>query len=304
MRLIALISWYDEPLPALAACLTSLRRAAGVDHVVALDGRYALFPGDAYLSPTEQSVAIDFGCRDLGMDLTLLAPDSGPWPGEPEKRTALFAAGLEVAEPGDWFLVMDADQVVTRWPEGVREELDSSPHETGDVTFHDETLAQTGGMADFPTDFPMRILFRAQEVRVEEHHARYLSADGRILWSGRQSEVHVPGADLTAAVTIDHRPMVRPTERQLAKSVYYTTRDELGVERGRCDECQEREATQKVRGRWRLSKDFRGRIIGEILELCDACAADRAEKDRRRLIIMGKDPDRPLSINEHYGHVR
>ena len=44
-RVIALLSWFDEPPVSLVTCLQALAEA-GTDHVVALDGRYALYPAD------------------------------------------------------------------------------------------------------------------------------------------------------------------------------------------------------------------------------------------------------------------
>jgi hypothetical protein len=45
MSVVGLISWWDESPTWLAASITSLGRFC--DHVVALDGRYALYPDRA-----------------------------------------------------------------------------------------------------------------------------------------------------------------------------------------------------------------------------------------------------------------
>jgi hypothetical protein len=113
-RIIALLSWFDEPDAVLGQCLAGLQYA-GVDHVVAVDGRYALFPGEDAVSPAAQQGLIALACRTLGMGCSLHLP-TGAWSGEVEKRNFLFDQGLAVAEPGDWFLVVDADIVITCIP--------------------------------------------------------------------------------------------------------------------------------------------------------------------------------------------
>jgi hypothetical protein len=66
MRLIAILIWYDEPNAVLGQCIAGLQYA-GVDHVVALDGKYELFPGDAFLSSPEQQGLVALACRSLGI---------------------------------------------------------------------------------------------------------------------------------------------------------------------------------------------------------------------------------------------
>lgn len=293
MKLIALLSWFDEPLPALATCLTTLSDKLGVEEVVALDGRYALYPGEEYLSSPDQAAAIYVAAEQLGMRATVIKPD-GPWPGEVEKRTALFAYGLERAEPGDWFMVMDSDQVVAE-ADDIRPALAESDLDVADITFRDTTQ---GAMmpAGFPSRFSMRIFFRAQPINVVGHHAYYVSGDGRVLWSADTRNVQVDGLDLTERVLIDHRPQARPTARLHAKHVYYTARDEAGVEFGIC-RCGE---PSRVRfyGRWRIVKD---KLVGEILTTCRVCEAKQRSKDRRRLLYLGVDPDSVNPLGEFYG---
>jgi hypothetical protein len=294
VRIISLLSWFDEPLPALAACLTTLRTRAGVDHVVALDGRYALFPAEDDVSPPEQAYAIRMACEQLGMGCSIYVPDE-PWPGEPEKRTELFARGLEVAEPGDWFIVMDADQVVLKAPADLHEQLAAAEEDAADVSFHDKAIAEASCLKDFPETFPMRIIFKAQEILVVGHHACYESGDGRSLWSARQDRPQVDGLNLTDSVLIDHRPQARPTERLLAKNVYYTQRDESRIEFSLCS-CGEK-ATIQFQGRWRM---WRGRFIGDVMAMCERCTNEQQRKDAIVLRAMGYDPNQGR-IAEHYG---
>jgi hypothetical protein len=74
MRLHALMSFYDEPIETLIASIATLP-LAGVDHLVALDGRYGLYPGDTAVSDANQHAAIVMTCRELGIACTLARTD-------------------------------------------------------------------------------------------------------------------------------------------------------------------------------------------------------------------------------------
>jgi hypothetical protein len=296
VRLIALLSWYDEPLPNLAACLVTLREKLGVDHLVALDGRYALYPAEGDVSPASQAAALYAACEQLQMTADVIVPDRA-WPGEVEKRTALFAYGLAAAEPGDWFVVMDADQVVAEATVDVKAALAATDLDAADVTFRDKTQAEK--VPDgFPDRFVMRILFRAQEIRVVGHHASYVAADGRQVWSADTRHYQVPGLDLAESVLVDHRPQARPLARLLAKNAYYTSRDDAGIEFGFCDRGCGEPATVKFNGRWRIVRES---LVGDILTMCAGCEAEQREKDRRRLLYLGVDPGSVNIRGEFYG---
>jgi hypothetical protein len=115
MKLVGLLSFYDEPVPTLLACIASLAEH-GVDELVAVDGAYGLYPGGRARSHPDQHAAIVLACRELGMSCTLHAPRT-VWRGnEVEKRTFMFSLAWATARDGDWFWVMDADQVVLETP--------------------------------------------------------------------------------------------------------------------------------------------------------------------------------------------
>jgi hypothetical protein len=174
MRLIALLSFYDEPAEALAECVQSLARA-GCDHVVAVDGAYALYPEGKPMSPIEQVGTI-----------------AEAWPGD------------------DWFMVMDADQVVVEVPAGLKRTLADTPHDVAAVRFHDRVAERLNDPL-YPTDFDVRILFRAQPIHLELNHYTYVASLSRTkLWTGRMHDAEsVTGLDLRDSVTVEHRPDVR-----------------------------------------------------------------------------------------------
>ncbi len=285
MRLIALLSWFDEPRSSLIACLRGLAEA-GTDHVVACDGRYALYPADHDLSHPNEYATILLACRELGMGCTIHAP-SGPWEGgEVGKRTALFAAGWAIAEPGDWFWVQDADQWTTSVPPDLKARLAATEHDAAEVDMLDME-ALRANLPHWPAHFAMRSLFRAQPLHVEGNHTNYVTADGRHLW-GRDGDGRVENAlDLTDCVHVEHHPGERSSERLAAKLVYYTARDEAGVERGTCELCGE-PATSLEPACWRITEIG---LTGDWMECCDEHAEATRIVNAIELRKLGIDPD-------------
>lgn len=284
-RLIGLLSFYDEPPQDLVACIKGLHDA-GVDELVAVDGAYALYPGGTACSHPNQHAAIHLACRELGMGCHLHVPRT-VWEGnEVEKRTFLFAAGLLVAEPGDWYWPQDADMVPTVVPADLKERLAATEHDAADVQILD-VVALEAKQKDWPPRFDLRGLFRAQPLTVKTNHITYMTDDGRMLrgWDGDDVPLE-PALDLTDLV-VEHRPHTRPRERQLAKLQYYATRDEAQVERGACSRCG-KQATDLVATGWRWTD------IGPVadwVEACEACAEVFDSEGRERLRELGIDPD-------------
>jgi hypothetical protein len=159
-----------------------------------------------------------------------------------------------------------------------------------------DEVARELRLDQFPDHWEYRALFRAQPIIVSEHHGTYVAADGRVLWASRQDRDQVPCTDMSDAILIDHRPQAnRSALRQLGKQNYYAERDGSGVEFGTCG-CGSK-ATRKLHCRWRM---YRGKLVGEIREVCESCAVKQLAMDARRLRIMGVDPDSVVS-SEHYG---
>lgn len=285
MRLHALLSFYDEPPELLMASIASLQ-VAGVDHVVALDGAYALYPDAQPASHPNQHAAIVLTCRELGMACTLHAP-SEPWAGnEPEKRTALFALGWALADPGDWFMVHDADMAITKAPDDLKHRLKQTDRDVAKVEVLD-TVAKRLNVPNLPPIFEFCGLFRAQPILVGPHHAQYRTADGQHLWVGNGEDSPVPNLDLTSKVRVEHRPDRRPPERQQGKLAYYGNRDQERVERGDCSRCGD-PAARLVATRWKMTHIG---PVAEWAEACEACAERLEKVSRRQLRQMGVDPD-------------
>lgn len=218
MKLICLLSWYDEQSSWLAELVASMARA-GADHVVAVDGAFMLYPEARGHSGSEQAQIVTATAVGAGMGVTVHAP-AEPWFGnEVEKRSFLFAAGHLVAEAADWFWVCDSDEVITT-AIGLRERLETTECDVGEVT-----------LTDGEGQHPIRKLFRAHPagIRVEGYHARYVDGTGRVLWDNTRYREEEPALGCWD-VKVRHRQRERPAYREANRRECYALRDELGVE--------------------------------------------------------------------------
>jgi hypothetical protein len=266
VNLIGLLSWFDEPTDSLLTCLAAMAQA-GTDHIVAVDGRYALYNADHDQSDPNEYAAIILACRELGMGCTIHQP-SGPFRGgEVEKRTFLFALGLSVACESDWFWVQDADQVVMHVPDDLKDRLAATEHDAAEVTMLD-VVAQQANVPNWPATFVLRCLFRAQPITVGPAHCQYRAADGSLLWGYESDGAMADALDLSEHVLVEHRPQNRPQDRLHAKLTYYAERDAAGVERGRCELCGD-PAVSIEPTRWRITE------IGPVADWMECCAVHR-----------------------------
>jgi hypothetical protein len=158
-RLIGMLSWYKESASGLAACVASLPKA-GCFRLVAVDGPYQFWPG-ANAEPSsgpEQAQAILETAHACGIGVTLHRSNA-PWAGgEVEKRAFMFAAALQVAEPGDWLLWIDADEVIHRAPRDLRKRLAESERDVATVSLWQR---QDPHVLDDYTSLNHRVLYRA-----------------------------------------------------------------------------------------------------------------------------------------------
>lgn len=230
-RVIVLMSWYEENPAWLAASVASCKDFAA--HIVAVDGAYALYPQGRARSGSEQAEAVRETCRGLGIGCTIHEPDH-PWVGsEVEKRSFMFALGELVAQPGDWFMILDADEVVTSTPTGFIDQLAATELDCGDVTFWERRIQLESDapgaqfIAPPVSEQHIRILFRAGlGLTVRGKHYYYVTADGRNLWGDLPLE---DAADFTL-LRVEHRSKFRDPGRRHDAKAYYDLRDELRIE--------------------------------------------------------------------------
>jgi hypothetical protein len=225
MRLIAILTWYDEPSWCLTELIASLAKA-GVDHVVAIDGAYMLYPEGRGQSPGEQAQAILAGCQGAGMGATIHTPQDVWFGNEIEKRSFTFAAGHLVADAGvDWLWVVDADERIQETL-GLREALEATECDVATLMIDEVNEGTREGA------FPLRKFFRAQPtgIHLERNHFTYLTGDGQLLFEGYCiAKPELVEAENFGFVRIDHRGG-RTKIRSFQAQVYYDRRKQYGAE--------------------------------------------------------------------------
>ena len=225
MKLVALLTWYDEPSWCLTELVASLA-AAGIDHLVAVDGAYMLYPLARPQSPGEQAQAILAAAQGASVGVSLYCPQDIWFGNEIEKRSFTFAAGHMVAVPGeDWLWIVDADERITE-ALGLREALERLDCDAASLMY-DEV---NGGTRE--GSFPIRKFFRAQPtgIHLRHNHFSYWTGDGQLLYEGYC--VAKPGladCEHLPFVRCDHRGG-RSTWRSYQAQVYYDRRKEFGAE--------------------------------------------------------------------------
>jgi hypothetical protein len=236
---IGLLSWFDESPTWLSAAVASAGRLC--DHVVCVDGAYGHYPGGRPSSGVDQSMAVRMAAEAAGVGCTIHVP-AGVWDGdEVAKRSFLFTAGQLVAEPEvDWFLVIDADEMLTDCDTAaVRAQLAATCDDAATVlhtTYEDLTAVDDGNSRrEHRSSMRARRLFRAAAapIRVEGQHWVYVAErDGldEVMWGADQCDA----VDLSD-ITMEHRTHLRPPTRRASAQRYYRMRDALGLERPRVE---------------------------------------------------------------------
>lgn len=222
-----MLSWYEEPASWLAECVASL--AGLCDHLVAVDGPYALFPGAIRkpASGSEQADAIARTAAGAGIGCTVHVPREPWWGNEVGKRDFMLRLAMTAAEPGvDWLLRIDADEVVTQAPADTRKALGDTELDVAEVTMWERGIADGQD-----SQFPLRAAFRALPgIRIQQaHYVVTVPSEGggtRVLVGNdtvHRAEPAVPLWD----VRLEHRTGQRPAMRQAMKREYYAQLPEI-----------------------------------------------------------------------------
>lgn len=227
--IVALICWYDERPSWLSAAVSSAARIC--DHVVAVDGAYAHYPGGRRASSSGQHEAAVLAAEAAGVGLTLHVPPA-VWAGDQVgKRAFMFDAGRLVARGADdWFFILDGDEVLVDVPDDLHARLAATTCDVAEVGVVDRYDPQRRAMPAAnsrrgPAE-PMRVfrrLYRAlPDLTVVGTHYGY-QAGGVDLWR------RAPALDLSD-MRIDHRKGRRAPERNEAREAYYQERRRLKIE--------------------------------------------------------------------------
>jgi hypothetical protein len=245
-RLIGCLCWFDESTSDLLASITSFA-AAGLTHLVAVDGAYGMFPGAQARSSRDQHVAIKEACDEAGIPGLIYAPKSDVWGSEMTKRAFMFRLAAETLTltERDWVWVFDADERVEK-PTDVKPLLAKTREAAADVRLVEPQLDGTVQEQD------LRMLFRALPgLTVAGTHYTYIAGD-RVLWGYGQEK----SRDLTF-LRVHHLTHLRHADRRAAKDVYYGVRDAAGIEPlAPCAYCP-RPPAHTVRTGFALGSDLR-----------------------------------------------
>lgn len=235
--IIGLLSWYEEHPSWLVECVASAARLC--DHIIAVDGPYGLFPGSTRkpFSGTEQADAILRTAAGTGIGCTLHSSRQPWWGGEVAKRDFMFKLGMTFAQPGtDWFLRIDADEVLTHVPPDTKQVLAGTDCDVAEVILWErEASSRVADLVDTSADYetPFRCLFRALPgIGIEQaHYIVTAVADGRRLVLRGNDSVHTqePAQQLWD-VRLEHRTRQRPVGRQRVKQAYYDAVEDFDVE--------------------------------------------------------------------------
>lgn len=222
MKLIGMLCFYDEDPDLLEM---SVQRAfdVGVDFLVAGDGPYALYPNRDPISPMVCHAVIRFISGDR---VSFVNPTS--WAGnEVEKRNAILSHALELADPGDWLLVFDADHL---WAcsGSLKAALATTGHDFAEVLFADGRLPDGA-----PAWYEARLLNRAiPGMHYDGAHWRIRLPDGTTSPTLRAgaADTDGPALDLRAMASVWHAVHELPPERRARQATYYSKRDKGKVE--------------------------------------------------------------------------
>lgn len=231
MKIVALISWYDEHPPWLAATVASV--AKFVDEIVAVDGAYALYPqGTAQSDPVQAQTILETAAA-AGIGATVYTPPT-VWGGnEVEKRSHLFTLGEAITTEDDWYFPIDADEVMKHASVRVRPALEETDLDVAEITLSERANVEQNiaRQIDWPETerHKHRQLFRAiRGLHVDTAHYHYKTPGGFYLWG--PEHICEPALDLSMEVEVEHRNHLRTIARDKARREYYQRRERLGIE--------------------------------------------------------------------------
>jgi len=226
--------FYDEPLDLLAASVSSL--IGVVDHLVAVDGAYMLYPDAQPSSDPQQMRLIEEICRGGRVGLTTHTP-THTWSGnEVQKRNHALRLAEAVTREDGWYLIHDADCVITKVSSNWHQDVENIPQDWGAATVDVRIVQNLPGIAVDPADNyqPYRLMYRAVRRMLygPSHfvvHAPDPATNEVICISGPNELEPVAAYDATHLLKVDHR-LDRPEYRRVNARKYYVQRERYGIE--------------------------------------------------------------------------
>jgi hypothetical protein len=221
-----LLAWYDESPIWLAGAVVGAAKLC--DHIVAVDGAYALYPHGRAQSDPEQAEAILHAAYGAGIGCTIHRPRDVWMGNQIEKRSVMFELGR--ATGAEWFYVFDADDLVTSVPADVHERLSEAEEDVAVFTlWWTEDVEADPAKATAARDFSypheasnryFRGIFRSLPgLRVEDAHSHYLAErDGKTVHLRGHPDVE-PFLNLTD-LRVQHRHPQRTKARLEISAAY------------------------------------------------------------------------------------
>lgn len=237
--------WYEESPTWLAALVASLAKAE-VDHLIAVDGCYELWPNaqNRPVSGPEQAEAIIETARGLGIGSTIYTP-SRPFPGnEVEKRNlSIQLALLEGTLYEDWMMILDSDEVIDWCAHDFKQQLRDTDLNVASYYLFDRddphsseqrTLAGVNfDLSDIGRNSISAIQRLLPGLRLEETHYKFCWGYGdekSYLWGRRPGQQQEEALRLDDLIRVEHRHHLRGLDRKQATKQYYDLRDAVGAE--------------------------------------------------------------------------
>lgn len=219
----AALCWFDEPPETLDRCVRSLAGVADV--LVALDGRWALYPAAVNVSPLEQAEAIHSAASEIGIPVVdESCPANRPWASQIEKRTALMQLAAVLAP---WTLVIDADEYVDQTtPDALQVALRDTASDVAEIA-----ISNTGsGIFDTRPHARRRVYRASAQVTIDRGHNGYRAYDGRWL-NGDLDHVELEAAvDCFNHLHLVHDRDARSPARVASSTSYYRLRNRFEEE--------------------------------------------------------------------------
>jgi hypothetical protein len=237
VRLIALLSWYDESPTWLGTTVAGIGQFC--DGIVAVDGAYALFPGARPRSHPQQAEAIVQAAESCDLDCIVYRPREVWYGNEVAKRnkTLDLAAALEP----DWVVIIDADYHLLKCnPPVIRHELEHTElHAANYGLLWTKDFGASPALEQFAAANhaehewvnQTRDFYRwTPTLRVGPAHFAYTAEiDGRrqpLKGFGNDLD----GLDLSGSLLFYHRTEDRAKARLVAAKRYYDLRNEHRIE--------------------------------------------------------------------------
>ena len=220
MKLVGMVSWWDEGLSLLESCFWGMARL-GVTHVVAVDGVLNLYPGG---KPNSPSVTYEYlvHLSDKTKLELMLYRNQDRWEGnEVGKRQFMLELALTLTTDDDWLVIWDTDYVLLN--STVREKVHGLLEETelnyGDVSY--------GESKDHL--YKARLLMRARRgLHLTTNHYIYHGPEGDQSWMlGTGDEAQ---ALQMRFIKVYHNRLLRPPDRNAGRAVFYERRDQMRIE--------------------------------------------------------------------------